>query len=197
MSKINPAKREAAEDVFFGQIAIIWARWLLIAAGAIIALWSAESVGQLAIAVVTVVLFMAINFFIHGRYLVERPANRLLLLITGLLDIAAITALVTLWPGQTGLVSDFFILYYPLLFAFALVFSPRVAVTFGLLTLGLYAIACLVSSDPAAMFSIGGFKILVTRLITLGAMSGLGAFYYRRQRDSLRAMTAKMSPLLK
>ena len=31
--------QEEAEDLFFGQVVIIWARWFVIAAGTIYALW--------------------------------------------------------------------------------------------------------------------------------------------------------------
>ena len=184
--------REAAEDIFFGQIAIIWARWFLIAAGAIIALWSAESVAQITVSILVVIVLMALNFFMHGRYLLEKPANKLLLLSANLIDVTIITFLVIAWPGQRGLESPFFVLYYPLLFAFALVFTPSLTVTFSLLTLGLYTAAC-VGLDPLGVLKISGIEVLAMRLITLGAMGGLGTLYYRRQRNALRLLTAKVS----
>jgi len=94
MSKPRSLAQESAEDIFFGQIAIIWARWFLIAAGAIIALWSADSLPQIVVSVVTVIALMTINFFTHGRYLLERPANKLLLIATNLIDVAIITLIV-------------------------------------------------------------------------------------------------------
>jgi hypothetical protein len=109
-----------------------------------------------------------------------------------MLDVAIITVLVLVWPGQAGLSNPFFVLYYPLLFAFALVFPPAATVTFSIVALGLYASVCL-AVDPVGLFSLGGFEVLVTRLITLGAMGGLGTFYYRRQRAALRAV--RPSPL--
>jgi hypothetical protein len=195
MSKTHSALREVAEDIFFGQIALIWARWFLIAAGAIIAIGSAESMEQLTVSILVVVGLMAINFFTHGRYLTEKPANRLLLIAMSVLDIFIITVLIMFWPGQTGLNSHFFILYFPLLFAFALVFPPSLTVLFSLGVLGLYAGSSFLGTDPGLMFSTAGFELLTTRLITLGAMGGLGALYYRRQRASLRAATAKISPI--
>ncbi len=199
MSKLHSprsAAHEAAQDIFFGQIAIIWARWFLIAAGTLIALWSAQDIVQVIVSIVTVVALMAINFFAHGRYLMERPANQLLLIVTNIVDVAIITALVLLWPDQAGLKSNFFILYYPLLFTFALVFPPSITTLFSIFTLGLYAAVCAFTT-PGELFNLSGFEVLVTRLITLGAMGGLGTFYYRRQRDSLRAMAAKVSPIFK
>lgn len=184
--------QEAAEDIFFGQIAIIWARWFVIAAGAIMALWSAQSVSQLTVSILIVVALMAVNFFTHGRYLVERPANQFLLMATSMLDVVIITLVVAIWPGSAGLNNHFFVLYYPLLFAFALVFPPVETVAFSILALGLYAGVCLIA-DPVGLLTISGFEILTTRLLTLGAMGGLGTFYYRRQRAALRA--ANPSPI--
>lgn len=188
----NSKAKESAEDIFFGQISIIWARWFLIAAGTVIALWSAIDASQLTLAVLTLVALMGLNFFAHGRYITGKPVNQFLLLFGNLLDVTIITLLVIFWSGQTGLKSNFFILYYPMLLAWALVFPPSVTFIFSLITLVIYAAACLLTPSAPMMFSsIAGFETLVIRLITLGAMAGLGTYYYRRQRDSLRALTAK------
>ncbi len=190
----NSKAQEAAEDVFFGQIVIIWARWFLITAGSVIALWSATNEDQLILAILTVVVLMGMNFFIHGRYITGKPVNKFLLLFANLIDVGVITLMVLYWPGQKGLESNFFILYYPILLAWALVFSPEITILFSLITLAVYAAACLFGADPQTLLSIADFETLVARLITLGAMAGLGTYYYRRQRDSLRALTAKPLP---
>jgi len=183
--------QEEAEDIFFGQITIIWARWFLIAAGALIALLSTHSMSELTVAILTVIVLMAINFSMHGRYLTGKPANVTLLLLTNLIDILIITFLVFAWSGRTGLDSNFFILYYPMLFAFALVFPPGMAILYTLITLLLYGVGCLFTTPPQLMTSIAGFELLSMRLITLGAMGGLGAYYYRRQRAALRALVTR------
>jgi hypothetical protein len=190
----NSKAQEAAEDIFFGQIVIIWARWFLIAAGAVVALWSATDENQLILAILTVVVLMGMNFFVHGRYMTGKPVNKFLLLFANLIDVAVITLMVLFWPGQAGMNSNFFILYYPILLAWALVFSPEITIIFSLITLAVYTAACLLGGDVQLAWSIAGFETLVARLITLGAMAGLGTYYYRRQRDSLRALTAKPLP---
>lgn len=192
----NSKAKEAAEDIFFGQIVIIWARWFLIAAGAVIALWSATTPSQLTLAILTLMVLMGINFFTHTRYLMSQPVNKFLLLFANLIDVAIITLLVFFWNGKTGLESDFFILYYPILLAWALVFPPTITIIFSLITLVVYAAACLFI-DPQTLLTIGGLNMLTTRLVTLGAMAGLGTYYYRRQRDSLRVLSAKPMPIFK
>jgi hypothetical protein len=109
--------KEAAEDVFFGQVVIIWARWFLIVAGTVLALWTTQKSSELAVAVVPIAALMAMNFYLHGRYLTERPSNELQIAAASLLDLFVITCLVRFWHGPdvgSGLASPFVVFYYPM-----------------------------------------------------------------------------------
>src|SRR5262245_12778765 len=97
MHPVRSAAQEAAEDLFFGQVVIIWARWFLILTGAILTLWSATSVGEITAKILPIVVLMAMNFFLHGRYLMEQPANRRLIVAASVLDLLVVTATVLLW----------------------------------------------------------------------------------------------------
>ncbi len=199
-NRIIPTKaQEEAEDVFFGQIAIIWSRWFLIGAGTIIAMWSGIDENQFTLGIITLVVLMSLNFYAHGRYLTGKPVNKFLLLGGNLIDVSVITTLVMFWGnGHTGLDSEFFILYYPMLFAWALVFSPRITILFTAITLGIYTAACVFSPNFFLLLDKGGANPLISHLITLGSMGGLGTYYYRRQRDSLRALlSAKAAPMFR
>lgn len=188
MSPKTLLAHEAAQDIFFGQIVLIWARWFFIAAGAILALWSARSVGELTATILVVIGLMAMNFFVHGRYLLEKPANRLLLLALSLLDLGLTTLFVWNWQGQGGLQSPYFIFYYPLVFAFALVFTPPVTIGYTSLVLVAYLSVCLFAQPSIlAEGTTHDFVSLLTRLITLAAMGGLGTYYWRTQRNLRRA----------
>ena len=181
--------QEAAEDVFFGQVVIIWARWFLIAAGAVLALWTTQKATQLAVAVVPIAALMAMNFYLHGRYLTERPSNHLQITAASVLDLAVITALVRFWHDGhgvgTGLASPFVSFYYPVLVAFAFVLPRRLAVAYTALAASLYAAVSL----PQVQ-SVVEAKMLLLRLVTMVAMGGLGTFYWRIQRDRRRAAQA-------
>lgn len=77
----HPAVRRAvmleeAEDVFFGQVVMIWARWILAAAGAVLILWGGGQVADLTARIAAVVVLMAVNFYLPGRFVMEKPANR-------------------------------------------------------------------------------------------------------------------------
>ena len=177
--------REAAEDLFFGQVVMIWARWFVIGGAATLSLWGAPSEWELATSIGLVVGLMAVNFFLHARQLTEQPANRLIVIAASLLDLLAVTVMTLTWAGQQGLDSRYFVFYYPVVFAFALVFPPRLAGAFTILALGLYAWGCLLL-EPAILTDADRIEPLVMRLITLAALGGLGAYYWRIQRDRRR-----------
>ena len=199
MQEIRRIARDAAEDMFFGQVVINWARWFVIGAGVILALGVANDASEFVVGILPVVAFMAINFYLHGRYLAERPANATLIAVASLVDLAAITAVVLLWPesDQRGLSSPFFIMYYPVLLAFAFVMPRKATVAYILVTLAAYAGACLLADTSVFTLSeeVGGgldvaaVKGLVMRLITLAAVGGLGTYYWRVQRDRRHAAT--------
>jgi len=52
------------------------------------------------------------------------PLNRTVVVAASVADLVLITGIVAFWPGAVGLNNEFFVLYYPVVFAFALVF-PR------------------------------------------------------------------------
>jgi hypothetical protein len=186
MLRLGDPAREAAEDVFFGQVVMIWARWAMIAAAAVLFLWNTGDVGALTGRVLLLAGLMAVNFFLHGRYLVERPANRALILLASLADVALIAAAVALWGGFA---SQLFVLLYPVLFAFALVFPPRFTAALAVVAAALY-VAGVAAFDLAWTHDVQLVKTLLVRLLALGAVAGLGTYYWRIQRDRRRAALA-------
>jgi hypothetical protein len=183
MNPLRSTAQEAAEDIFFGQSVMIWARWFVILAGAVLTLWTADTIAEITVNTLFIVVLMAMNFFLHGRYLTERPANRTLLLAISLLDLAAITAIVGAWQDQVGLQSQFFVFYYPVVLAFAFVMPPRLTVGYTAAALAAYAAACLLAAGVPGTSEL---KLLVMRLITLASMGGLGTYYWRIQRKRRR-----------
>jgi hypothetical protein len=191
MEEVRTPAQEAAEDIFFGQVVIIWARWAIILAGATIIVWTASTIGELTTNMLLVLVLMAANFYLHGRHFMEVPANRMLLLAASLLDLVIITLMVFTFSEQPGLQSPYFVFYVPVLAAFAFVFPPRTTVGYTLATLAVYIVAC-VLVDPAALADTMGIKTLVMRSIILGSMGLLGTYYWRIQRDRRRAAGGSM-----
>lgn len=190
MKDLRSAEQEAAEDIFFGQVVMIWARWFVIAGAAIVTLLQATEISELTSATAFVVGLMAINFFVHGRYLMELPANRTMLLALSLLDLIIITGIVVSGVGgKPGLASPYFIFYYPVVLAVAFVFQPRMSAILIVLALVAYGIASL-SVDAGLMDNSVALEELVARMISIGATGGLAAFYWRIQRDRRRTATS-------
>ena len=139
MQETSGVTQEASEDVFFGQIVTIWARWFLIVAGVILTLWVTTDANTLAFGIIPVVALVAVNFYLHGRYLTEKPANRALIAVLGVVDLAIITLAVLVWPGGKGIFSPFFVLYFPVILAFAFVMPRKSTVVFTVVALAVYA----------------------------------------------------------
>jgi hypothetical protein len=190
METLRSTAREAAEDLFFGQVVVNWARYFVIAAAIILMVWTADNEVQLVLGIVPVVAMLALNFFLHGRYLVERSANFTFTAIAGVLDLAVVTSIVVQWSVQHGLSSPMFVLYYPLLVAYAFVLPPRVSAVCAIAVLVVYTGTCLLV-DSSFLQDVGLLKQLFARLITMGAMVGLGAYYWRVQRSRRRAAVAE------
>ena len=188
MQETRTKGQEAAEDIFFGQVVINWARWFLLGGSVVLVLWTATSAAELVLAMLPVVALMALNFYLHGRHLAERPANPALITAASVLDIAVITVMILLWPEATqrGLGSPFFVMYYPVVLAFAFVMPRKITVTYTMATLAAYAGACFLA-NTAVFDDVRAVEALVSRLITLGAMGGLGTYYWRIQRNRRRA----------
>jgi hypothetical protein len=183
MDETHTAMREAAEDIYFGQVVLIWARWFVILATAILAFWSSDTAGKLSARIPILIILLGMNFFLHYRTLMDRPANSKVLIASSLIDLAVIGVIIATWQGH-GLSSPYFVLLYPVLFAFALVFPPRLTAVYTLLALGAYLVICLLTGP--SLVHAANAKMFVERLITLGAVAGLGAYYWRIQRARRR-----------
>ena len=195
--------QEMEEDIFFGQGVIIWARWFLIVAATALVLTSFDDQGTLIKGTLPIVGLMAMNFFLHGRYLTEKPVGSPLLLVTSLMDLAIVTLLVAFWPlqeGQTRLDNQFFLFYYPLVLAFAFVMPRRIEALYTIAAIVIYAAVIWFSIDPYSVPShpeyADGLALQVNvrsvlfRLIALGAVGGLANYYWRIQRARRQTILA-------
>ncbi len=193
MQNPHTLNQETAEDIFFGQAVIIWARWFLIAAATALVLTSFDDQATLIKGTLPIVGLMAMNFYLHGRRLAERPANPQLITLASVLDVAVISVVVAtgLGSGQPGIESAFFVAYYPVVLAFAFVMQPRATLAFTALVLGAYAGASVLGS--AGSMSSMELESFAARLVTLAAMGGLGTYFWRIQRGRRHAAIASRS----
>jgi len=182
--EIRTSAQANQEDVFFGQTVIVWARWSVIVAGIVLVLWTSTTISHLTQTVPFFLALMAMNFFLHGRYVMGSPLNRTVVTIASVVDLVLITAIVVLWPGSHGIHNQFFVLYFPVVFAFALVFTRRIEALYTVAAMGAYAGACILTGTVALDLGHDD-KVLVMRLIVIAAMGFLGNYYFRIQRERL------------
>ncbi len=185
---VSRLEREAAEDVFFGQIVINWARWFVIAAGTILVMVSADTTFELGIGLAPVIGLMVVNFYLHGRRLVDKPANGTLVGISSVIYLSIITAIVMIGPVSwvSGLESHLYVLYFPVVAAFAFVSPRRMAIGFTVLAGVVYATACMLAGAGEATSPLVDqptLEVLITRVIVLLAVGGLGTYFWKVQRD--------------
>ncbi len=182
--EVRTAAQANLEDVFFGQTVLLWARWSVIVAGIVLVLWTSTSITHLTETVPFFLALMAMNFFLHGRYVMGSPLNRTAVVVASVVDLVLITAIVALWPGSHGLNNQFFVLYYPVVFAFALVFTRRIEAAYTVLAILAYIGACFFTGTLPLDLGHQD-KDLVERIIVLASMGFLGNYYFRIQRDRL------------
>ena len=178
----SPTKDDA-QDLFWGQVATLYARWAVVLGGALLVLSRAVTTSELAFGIMPVIILLIVNFYLHGRYLMERPANSMLTLIASALDLALVGGLYLAWSGPGGLANPLFVLLYPLVFAVGLVFPPRLSWAYTAASLALYSVLVVASGTNGE----GDLKMLVVRLATLAAMGGLGGLYWRIVRRESRS----------
>ena len=206
MQAARTLEQEAAEDIFFGQAVVIWARWFLIAAATGLVMWSFDEKNSLVLGIMPIVALMGMNFYLHGRYLMEKPIQSRLIVATSTMDLLIITLLVVVWPlaGQDSrLDNPFFLFYYPMVLSFAFVMPRKVEISYTVAAIAVYALAMFVLVD---MTSVPGqpeyssavalqvnLKMLAVRVIALAAVGGLGNYFWRIQRARRRTALASAS----
>ena len=195
LREVRTAAQANQEDLFFGQTVIVWARWSVIVAGIVLVLWTSASVSHLTQTVPFFLALMTMNFFLHGRYVMGSPLNRAAVMVTSVIDLVLITAIVVFWPGSHGLHNQFFVLYFPVVFAFALVFTRKVEAAYTVLAIAAYTGACFITGTVPLDLGHDD-KVLVMRLVVIAAMGFLGNYYFRIQRDRLtRASQGRLTAL--
>jgi len=168
------ARIEAQEDIFYGQIVCITARWCLIAGSIFLALFNADNIQSMETSLIPLLILVAANFFLQARYMMRLPANAFLLQLLSFVDLIVITLIVM--SGHP----EFFVFYYPVALAYAMVFVRRLTLIFtGVLAVGYTAVSFLAA--PGIHLN-GDEETLAIRLVTLLGTTLLGTMYWRIQR---------------
>jgi hypothetical protein len=166
------------DDLKYGQIVIVNARWLLVVAGFIFLLYRPNNTSELIAGILGVLAIAVINFYLYTRILKKEavPANWVYL--ASAIDLGVISLLNYV---QGGLGSKAFPFYYAAILCFSLVFETHITSVLAGGVLLLYALICL-NSNPPMQFK-GDEQILVVRLLTLAGVAFVANRYRHIERD--------------
>ena len=171
---------DLAEELTHGQHVVVAARWILVGAGLLLALWNPEAMPELRVQIALILGLAMANFFLHSRLLMGKPIPPVVAYAATGIDIAVISVLVI---ADGGLASGLYVFYFPALLALSVAFRTEVTAVFAASAIGLYGLIGL----PSAVGAEDG-AALVTRMLMLAAIAVCGNVYWRVERDRRNAV---------
>jgi hypothetical protein len=179
---IGDEREVATGEMAMGQKVVIAARWLLVTAGIVLALWSPAESGQFRVQIILAIGLAMGNFYLSTQALRNKATLPGVALVASAADVVVITAIVA---AQGGFDSNLYVFYFPAALAMGVAFRAPVALTLLAATLLTYGITAGVTSGP------GEAQFIVTRLITIAAVAVCGVVY--RQVETDRRLEAEGS----
>ena len=166
-----------AQDLMDGQGILVTARWILVGAGLLLALWNPDALGELKVEIGLILTLAVANFFLHVQMLREQPPRKWVAYLASAADIAAITAIVVVSGGAA---SGLYTFYFPALIAIAVAFPVGASLALSAGAIGSYGLVLsteMGSSDDA---------MLVVRLVMMVAVVACGIVYRNIERGRRR-----------
>jgi hypothetical protein len=181
MAQKSEASALTYEDLAHGQVVIVAARWILVFAGLILALWNSTEVGQLRVQILFILALAFANFYLHAQILMRKPAIRPVVYAASAADLIVISTNILI---SGGFEAESYVFYFPALLVLSVAFPAMMTVLFTAATAGLYGLIGLysVALDGADL------QVLVIRILMLIAISVCGNLYLRietRRREEL------------
>ena len=166
-----------AQDLMDGQGILVTARWILVVAGLLLALWNPDALGELKVEIGLIMTLAVANFFLHVQMLREQPPRKWVAYLGSAADIVAITAIVFVSGGAE---SGLYTFYFPALIAIAVAFPVGASLVLSAGAIGLYGLVSAAgmggSDDP----------LLVVRLVMMVAVVVCGVVYRNIERERRR-----------
>lgn len=147
MSRMSTFLERSTPDLVSGQEVIVAARWVLVVAAMLFALWLPADLPQLRVEAFLILLLAMGNFFLHAQVLRRKPAADWAVYAASAGDLIAITTLLVM---QGGLRSDLYVFYFPAVLAYSVAFASRYTVAYTVLAVAGYAATCWVSATTEA-----------------------------------------------
>ena len=169
---------ESPEELNHGQAVVIAARWILVGAGLLLALWNPDALGELRVQIMLILGLAVGNFFLHSQVLMKKPVSAPVAYAASAADIAVISLIVI---AGGGFHSGTYVFFFPALLGLSVAFRTEVTYTLAGAAIVLYGLIAL----PALAGTAGA--VLATRLLMMAAIAVCGNVYWRSERDRRRA----------
>ena len=180
--------RTGPDDLLYGVRISVWVRWFLLTAWLLQFNYRPNFADPAYVPTMLLAIsVLVVNAYVHYRIRSNRTVSRRWPLALGVMDAAMITAGIAI--SSSGFQNTFFVLYYPALAMFAVVFTSfrfsfawatMVAVTYAALSLAM---------EPGVDFEIKEEKVLFTRIVVMyavvGAVNLVSRFERIRRREAL------------
>ena len=166
--------KDGSDDLQYGQMVIIAARWILVASGLMLALWLPGDIVDLRVQIVVILGLAVANLYLHTQVLMKRPVLAPFVYLASLADLTAISMIIV---AQGGFASQLYVFYFPAILAFSVAFSTEMTLAYAGATIaayGLIAFATFTGNSP---------EVIAVRLLMLGAVAICGNVYWRNERQ--------------
>jgi len=161
------------DDLRYGLIVVIWARWSIVIFAFILRLYRATEIALLVTTIVGLLVIALINFTLHLRILAKRSIKPTWVYLASITDICLISLITAL---EGGLHTHIFLYYVPAVLGYALVFRGVATAWLTAAVIVLYTAICSVGSSPPLEFN-GDESILFFRLLSLAGVAVVGNRY--------------------
>ena len=167
-------------DLAEGQRVIIAARWILVLAGLMLAVWDPAEIGELRLQIILILGLAGANFYLHAQILTRKPLLPAVALAASAADIAVISLIIIAQGGDSTL----FVFYFPALLVISVAFRPLVTLTFAGAAIAVYGMIF------AGNFPDVDGQIVVTRMLMMAGVAVCGAVYWQLEQSRRREAEA-------
>ena len=174
----SPPTVRSDDDLAHGATVIIAARWVLVAAGLVLALWNPGELVQLQVAIVLILAIAVSNFAFQMQLLTRGPLVARVVYAASVGDLVVISMLIVVGGGYPAAP---YVFYLPALLAIGVTFRTPVAALYtGAAIIG-YGLIAAASAEVAA--DANQAVAVLTELLMLAAVAVCGNVYWRLERQ--------------
>ena len=173
---------EALQELAEGQLVVIAARWILVIAGLLLAIWNPGPIGELRLQIMVLLVIAVGNFFLHAHVLRKKETLAPVAYLSSAADLTVISILIA---SQHGFGSNLYVFYFPAMAALSLAFPREITIFLVGCGAGLYTMICLRTlPDDLAKESL---QALTVRLVMMAGVAVCGALYQQVEANRRRA----------